>query len=215
MSCGIKAPSAAEPFFVDAAPGGPLWYHVYSTEAYPNDAYTFAKGWGDTRFAPILDAAGAAVDTYYAASDPDVAYMESVLHDVALSPPGVFEVATLVHYHLATIRLPKLDFVSFHTPYLPALGLTRADLVDSPAACYSETRRWSEAAFAQRANSQAVGYGSRRHDAGRCLMLFGQRIPVDPTTGKPFVLVADEPLAVGARRSEVLRLIRSLWIREI
>ena len=215
MNCSIKAPGAAEPFHVDTVGGGTIWYHVYSTETHPTDAFTFAKGWGDTRFAPIMDVAGVPVHTYYAASEPDVAYMESVLHDTALSPPGVFEVATLVHYHLATVRLPTIEVVSFHTPYLPALELTRVELVDSPAACYPETRPWARAAFQQCAGAQAVGYGSRRHDRGRCLMLFGQRMPNDPILLQPFELLADEPLAIGTRRAEVLRLIRSLGVREI
>lgn len=215
MSCGIKVPGAVEPFFVDTLAADTIWFHVYSTESHANTPYTFARGWGDTRFAPIKDGGGIAVHTYYAASRPDVAYMESVLHDTALSPPGVFEVATLVHYHLATIRLPGIAFVNFHTPYLPALGLTRTQLVDSPAACYPETRSWSQAAFQQRTSSQAVGYGSRRHDGGQCLMLFGQRIPPDPTSGHPFELIDDESLGTGPRRAEVLRLIRSLNVREI
>jgi hypothetical protein len=45
--------------------------------------------------------------------------MESVLHDILLSPPGYFEADELAHYHFATLRLPDhLACVSFHTPYL-------------------------------------------------------------------------------------------------
>ena len=58
--------------------------------------------------------------------------------------------------------------------------------------------------------AQAVAYGSRRDDAGRCLMLFGQRMP-DP----PLIVVSDEPLALEPRRSEIIALIRRLKIHKI
>ena len=54
--------------------------------------------------------------------------MESVLHEIPLSPPGQFDVSELQYYHLAQVQLrDPLDCVSFHTPYLPALDLTRAN----------------------------------------------------------------------------------------
>jgi len=137
--------------------------------------------------------------------------MESVLHDVPLSPAGMFEVASLSYYHLVRLRLPaSLQYVSFHTPYLPRLGITRAQLIDSLAACYGQTRRWSQAAYLQRSTAQAVGYGSKRDDSARCLMLFKQRLP-DP----PFEILGEEPLAVGPRRAELLALVRSLKLHEV
>lgn len=151
------------------------------------------------------------VHTYYVASTPAAAYMESVLHDVPLSPPGLFELASLRHFHLVTLQLPeRLRYVSFHTPYLPRLGITRAQLIDSLPAHYPATRQWAQAAFLQCPEAQAIGYGSRRDDAGRCLMLFGQRLP-----SPPFEVLKVEPLAVGARRTEVLRLVRSLKLHEV
>lgn len=137
--------------------------------------------------------------------------MESVLHDIPLSPAGQFDVSELQHYHLAQVKLPDpLDCVSFHTPYLPALGLTRAQLIDSPSACYAETRLWAEAAFQQQPSAQGIAYGSRRDDAARCMMLFAQRLP-DP----PLTVSQSEPLAVSPRREDVLALVRRLKIHEI
>lgn len=137
--------------------------------------------------------------------------MESVLHEIPLSPPGYFDVSELQHYHLAQVELPELlACISFHTPYLPALHLTRTQLIDSPPACYAETRPWAEAAYRQQPNAQAVAYGSRRDDAARCLILFGQRLPIPSV-----VVVQSEPLAVSPRREEVLALVRRLKIREI
>jgi hypothetical protein len=138
--------------------------------------------------------------------------MESVLLDIPLSPPGEFNVDVLQHYHLAqfTLRGP-LYCISFHTPHLPALqNMTRAQLIDSLPVCYDETRAWAQVAYLQRPKAQAIAYGSRRDDAGRCLMLFKQRLP-DP----PFIVTKDEPLALAPRRKEVLDLVHLLKIQAI
>ena len=209
----LPVPGPAEDFTVRPVTIGEVdvWYHVYNTATYPTTATTFAEGWGDTRFAPINQADGTPVHTYYVANTREAVYMESVLHNVSLSPPGVFEVASLRHFHLVKLRLPaSLDFVSFHTPYLPKLKLTRAQLIDSLTDCYPQTRAWSQAAYLQRAGAQAIGYGSRRNDSGRCLMLFKQRLP-DP----PFVVLEEQSLANPPLRAEVLALVRSLDIREV
>jgi hypothetical protein len=109
------------------------------------------------------------------------------------------------------LRLPaSLQYVSFHTPFLPRLGITREQLIDSLPACYGQTRRWAQAAYLQRATAQAIGYGSRRDDSARCLLLFRQRLP-DP----PFQVLGEEPLAVAPRRAELLSLVRSLKLHEV
>lgn len=210
----LREPSAAEDFEVleltqrDVA----SWYHVYSTRHHASTrADTFSEGWGDTRFAPILTETQEPVHTYYVANTPAAAYMESLLHDVSLSPPGMFEVASLSYFHLVRLRLPaSLHYVSFHTPYLPRLGITRAQLIDSLPATYGRTRRWSQAAYLQRPGAEAVGYGSRRDDSARCMMLFKQRLP-DP----PFEILSDESMAIEPRRAELLALVRSLGLHEV
>ena len=126
---------------------------------------------------------------------------------MVLSPPGTFEVGRLRYFHLVTLQLPgSVQCVSFHTRDLPRLQqIPRAQLIDSPPACYPETRAWAQAGYLQRPSAQAISYGSRRNDAGRCLMLFEQRMP-DP----PFQVLKVESLAVEPRRREVLALVRSL-----
>ena len=210
----LPAPRAGEDFEVRELQHGEVseWYHVYCTRNYPDtNARTFAQGWGDTRFAPIQAGDGTPVHTYYVASTPEAAYMESVLHDVSLAPAGMFEVASLRYFHLVRLRLPPaLRYVSFHTPFLPRLGITRAQLIDSLPAFYGLTRKWSQAAYLQCTDAQAVGYGSKRDDAARCLMLFGQRL-ADP----PFDVLEEEPLALSPRRDELLRLVRALKLHEV
>ena len=213
MSCSLPGPGAHEPFSIDTVTRAevPVWYHVYCTKTHPTKADTFSRGWGDTRFAPILTDTGSPVHTYYAASTSECAFMESVLHEIPLSPPGVLDVSELQHYHLAQVVLPDpLTCVSFHTPYLPALGLTRSQLIDSLPACYPETRAWAQAAYRQEATAQAIAYGSRRDDSARCLMLFGQRLPKPPIS-----VLATQPLALSPRREELLALVRRLKIRVI
>lgn len=215
MSCGLPVPGPAEAFTQRLIRTDEVasWYHVYCTRTWPDTrADTFAQGWGDTRFAPIAQADGSPVHTYYAASTPECAYMESVLHDVPLSPPGHFEVDALAFFHLVELELPEpLNCVSFHTPFLPQLqNLTRAQLIDSLPVCYPETRAWARAAYLQCPDAQAIAYGSRRDDAGRCLMLFGQRLP-----SPPLRIIREECLALPPRRAEVLALVRSLKLHEI
>ncbi len=210
---GPPAPRPAEAFRLRRVTPRevPRWYHVYCTETHPGTGATsFARGWGDTRFAPLAQADGTPVHTYYLASTPEAAYLESVLHDVPLAPPGLIELGRLRHFHIATLELAPLDCVSFHSLDLPALGVERAQLVDSLPACYPQTRAWAQAAFDQRPAAHGIAYGSRRNDSARCLMLFGQRLPA----GCPRP-VADESLASGARRAEFLALARSLEIHEV
>lgn len=185
------------------------WYHVYSTKPpHVNKATTFAEGWGDTRFAPLTGDDGSPVHTYYAASSVECAILESVLHDIPLYPPGQLNLDLLQHHRIAEIAFADaLDCVSFHTPHLPALQLTRAQLIDSLPAHYPKTRAWAQAAYQQCANAQAIAYGSRRYDAHRCIMLFGQRI-----APPPFKVVGDRPLAIAPGREQVLRLVEELGI---
>jgi hypothetical protein len=211
MSCGLPVPGPGEDFTLRRVDAGD-WFHVYSTFAHPTTTgLTFAEGWGDTRFAPIAQADGTPLHTYYVATTPEVAYMESILHDVVLSPPGLFEVGRLRYFHLVTLKLPSLECVSFHTQDLPRLqNLDRIQLIDSLPACYPETRAWAQAAYLQQTTAQAITYGSRRNDMGHCMMLFKQRAP-DP----PFSVTNDERMDIGSRRAEVLAFVRSLKLHEI
>ena len=215
MKSGLPAPGPAEAFTLtlERPEDASVWFHVYNTLGRPaTRADTFSEGWGNTRFGPINQADGTPVHTFYMGSTAECAYMESVLHDAVLEPLGLFEVDRLRYFRLVQVRLRSaLQCVNFHTPYLPRLQrMTRAQLIDSLPDCYPETRAWAQAAFLQRADAQAIAYGSRRNDAVRCLMLFKQRI-----AGPPFEILKEEPLAVDPRRAEVLALVRRLKLNEI
>lgn len=167
------------------------WYRVYAVAGRSAGAgpFSFNKGWGNSRFAPI-QIFGETAHTYYAASTLDCALLESVLHDVDLEQPSYFDPSLLVRYRVARFRLVEpLQFVSFHSHDLPRLGLSRTQLIESKSRDMAETRAWARAALEQRPLAQAIGYTSRRNDSGRCLMLLKQRLP-DP----PFELIDDENL---------------------
>jgi hypothetical protein len=209
----IQTPGPAEEFVVEEIDSDEVreWYHVFSVNPYPNTASSFSRGWGDTRFAPLTQPDSTPVHTYYAASTFNCAVMESVFHDVPLEPPGNLDLDTLSSYRIARITLESpIRCVTFHSPYLPALGLDRHRLIESLPAFYAQTRHWAQAAFDQRPEAQGIAYGSRRHDAGRCIMLFGQRL--DGYPDHPFHVVEHASLAESPLRSRVIRLATSLKI---
>ncbi|MEF8751788.1 MAG: RES family NAD+ phosphorylase [Candidatus Accumulibacter necessarius] len=178
MICGLPAPGSSENFTLETITRrrAPVWYHVFCTRDHPNTPESFSLGWGDTRFAPLKLPDGHPVGTWYAATSERAACLESVLHDVPLDPPGVFSLADLAHYRIAALKLvDAIQCVSFHTPFLPKLHLTRGQLIDSEAACYPETRAWAQAAFDQHPSAQGIVWCSKRDDSARCLMLFQQR----------------------------------------
>jgi len=178
MICGLPAPGPSENFTLETLTHrqAPVWYHVFCTRDHPNTPESFSLGWGDTRFAPLKLPDGHPVGTWYAATSERAACLESVLHDVPLDPPGVFSLADLAHYRIAALKLvDAIQCVSFHTPFLPKLHLTRGQLIDSEAACYPETRAWAQAAFDQHPSAQGIVWCSKRDDSARCLMLFQQR----------------------------------------
>ena len=76
-------------------------------------------------------------------------------------------------------------------------------------AYYKQTSKWSAAAYAQVTDAAAIMYGSRRDDAGRCIMLFKDRLP-DPAT--PFAVIDDKPLASIELSRQFLQLIKQLRI---
>jgi hypothetical protein len=209
----FRAPGADEKFVVRqlTREDVPFWFHVYSKRPpyAANTALSFNQGWGSTRFAPIRLAQGSYAHTYYVASSRVGAYLESVLHDIPLGGTAFFDKTLLDVSHLAKVRLSDpFEYVSFHSHDLPALGLTRSQLIDSLPADYPLTRPWAEAALIQRPAAAAIGYTSRRNDSARCLMLVEQRLPKPP-----FAVVEDHCIGSSpALRREVLDLVSSLGI---
>ncbi|WP_423599093.1 RES family NAD+ phosphorylase [Roseateles sp. MS654] len=210
----LRAPGPKERFRVRTLSHEEVdhWFHVYRPVVRRGverlGPLSFNQGFGASRFAPIQLTEGPA-HTYYAASTQECAFLESVLHDVVLGRPAFFELKALDDYRLTRLRLiGPLQYVSFHSHDLPALGLTRGDLIDATPADSGWTRAWAEAALRQCADAAAIGYTSRRYDAGRCLMLVQQRLP-EP----PFQVLDDACIGTSrALRTALIDLASSLGI---
>lgn len=142
-----------------------------------------------TRFAPLL-ADAQCVPTLYTAETLDAVLMESVFHDVILDrpdhdPPEVYlaDLETVRRSTIASqrdLRLGRLD-----DDALVALGLDRAELIDSDADSYPETVRWAEHAHRHgAADDQPLDgliWHSRRAAQGLAsrelvVVLFGDRV---------------------------------------
>lgn len=213
MSAGaLRAPGSDERFTVRTLRLEDVdhWYRIYPVTGISAGMgpLSFNRGWGRSRFAPI-QLAGQTAHTYYAASTLDCALLESVLHDVDLTRPAFFDLGLLFNFRVARVRMHRsIQYVSFHSHDLPRLGLSRTDLIEALAADHHLTRSWAQAALEQRQAASAIGYTSRRNDAGRCLMLVEQRLP-----SPPFEVIDDASLgSTKALRCQASELIASLGI---
>lgn len=153
-------------------------------------ATEFNPGQGEpTRFAPLV-VDGECVPTLYGAETLDAVLMESACHDVVLDrpdgdPPEVY-LADLESVRRSTIaarrdlRLGRLD-----DDALDALGLSRADLIDTDADTHPETVRWADHAHGHGAADghplDGLIWHSRRAAQGLAtrdlaVVLFGDRV---------------------------------------
>jgi hypothetical protein len=153
------------------------WWRVHSAAYRP--AQFHPGGSGDARFSPIHTAAGVAIPTLYAASTLVGALMESVFHDVP-TPPGdaALDLGRVRDEQLVVSRIrPKrvVRLVDLSTKGLKRLGLTRAELIDTPVSRYPETRARA-VRFHGASKAQGLTWISRQDDEARALVLFGDRI---------------------------------------
>lgn len=209
----IRAPGANENFKIIDIEVKEVssWFHVYNRKPHGTQAHTFGEGWDDTRFASIKQSNGNWVHTYYAASTIRSALSESVLHDVSCGGQFKMSKLDLLESHIVEIEFcTPLKVVSFHSAQLGLLNLTKAQLIDSHADAYSQTRLWAEAAFQQKVDAQGVAYTSKKNDTGRCVMLFEQRlIPFHGLT-TPFKIVQDVAInSSDPMRKELMALMDS------
>jgi hypothetical protein len=69
-----------------------------------------------------------------------------------------------------------LLLVDLSTKGLQRLGLTRRDLIDTPARVYPLTRDWAAWFYRVSPSAQGLLWTSRKDDDAKSLMLFGDRI---------------------------------------
>jgi hypothetical protein len=133
---------------------------------------------GPTRFAPLANLSGACLPTLYAAETFECAVHESIFHDLPYDAIDKFIPKQRVTSRAISWLEPTTDLVlaSLHEPDLNRLGLTRADLIDTPPTAFPVTARWAEAFH--RASERVAGlvWTSRRCDPARAFVFFEDRL---------------------------------------
>lgn len=134
---------------------------------------------GLTRFAPLFQFGGACLPTLYAAATFECAVFESVFHDVPHTSADKFvRLGKVTSRSVTWLRLrADLILASLHEPDLNRLGLTRADLIDTPASDYSLTARWAEAFHRADPGVAGLAWTSKRCDPASAYVLFADRLP--------------------------------------
>jgi RES domain len=144
------------------------------------DGDAFNAGFGaPTRFAPVWRPDGSAIATLYGGSTLECAVHESLFHDLPYDAPGKFirldKITSRAISYIETTS--DLILASLHEPDLNRLGLTRADLIDTPRADYAVTARWAEAFHRAGAGVAGLVWTSRRCDPEQAYVLFADRVP--------------------------------------
>lgn len=188
----ITAPPNPFPAFnTRALPAGTRLVRLHDP-AFKGDEPNPCKG-GPTRFAPVFQPGRACLPTLYAAATFECAVFESVFHDVPHTGADKFvRLGKVTSRSVSWLRLrADLILASLHEPDLNRLGLTRADLIDTPASAYPVTARWAEAFH--RADPAVAGlmWTSKRCDPASAYVLFADRLP-------PYALEVTDRVEVAA-----------------
>ena len=163
---------------------------------------------GDARFSPLIDSArDAVVPTLYAGTTFDCALMETVFHDVPYQP-GLKTVSKAKYVEgtiCSTLGLSDdLWLVDLSSVALHKLGVAPSDLTQTEAAYYPASREWALALHEQNPTAQGLIWTSRKDDAAKAILLFGDRIRPDMLAvgADTFPLLLPD----GSTRMEVLSL---------
>lgn len=109
----------------------------------PDDGTAFNPGFGRTRFAFFGEPK---VPVWYAASGPEGAVFESLLHDKV--PGGSVPRAEWGERMLSVVETARdLRLAKLHSDGLRKYNLTAAQLTDTPPTTYADTVHWGRAAW--------------------------------------------------------------------
>ncbi|MGB3336945.1 MAG: RES family NAD+ phosphorylase [Devosia sp.] len=138
----------------------------------------FNPGFGKSRFAPFADMAGASVPTAYAATTFDCAAFEYVFHDI--NPAAAFKTVPFGALNGIGVSMisptRNLKLASFFEIDLNGFGLTRGQLIDTPASTYSDTAAWAKAVHALADGFDGMIWTSRKCDPDLAMIIFGDRV---------------------------------------
>ena len=187
-----------EPVVADLQPATRTWkarrilFRVHDHR--PANEFNPGSGRGRGRFHPIRGGRGRFVPTLYASDEIDGALSEVLFRGGVTASGGSIHRADLESLCLSRL-VPEFDLqlVNLTGVELRRLGVTRAQLIESPERCYRETARWAEALHEAAANAHGLMWVSRQCDTAKGFVLFGDR--VDASVLRP--LEASEPLHEG------------------
>jgi hypothetical protein len=169
---------------------GRTLYRVYDG-TYGYDQHN--PGFGDTRFAPIDDpSTGIWLPNVYLGETPTTVLLETIFHDVHATGSKVIYQQHLVGKLLAHMVIPDdATLGDLRDPALDKLGLTRGEVVSSPAEHYPCTRKLAIAALAQSHAPPLQGliWHSRQAELAKApaqevIVLFGERYKTTPGSWK-------------------------------
>lgn len=172
----IPTPNNSEAFSIKTLNEGTLLHRVHLRKY---GAIKLNPGtMGNARFSPITDRNGAPIPTIYAGSTTDCALMETVFHDVphtqGLKVLDKQKLSNQVHSQIELTQ--SLSLIDLCSIALRRIGLTRGQLVDTEKDAYPATRSWAARVHALCKHAQGLFWVSRQDDAGRAVMLFGDRL---------------------------------------
>jgi hypothetical protein len=160
-------------------PLGTRLHRIHSAEYGPGE---FNPGtFGNARFSPIQTVDGDPIPTMYAGENFDCAAMETVFHDVPITPGlKTLDLAKFSgQVHSVLEAQDDLKLLDLRTKSLRKIGLQRKDLIDTEKDDYPRTRAIGAALHHQRKDAQGLLWTSRQDDSAKAVVLFGDRLGMD------------------------------------
>lgn len=132
-----------------------------------------------TRFAPIRQADGTCIPTLYAGQHFECAVFESIFHDVPhVATPRSVRLQKVTARAVTWLETTvPLRLACLNEPDLNRLGMSRENLIDTPASHYHRTARWAEAFWSASPDLMGLTWTSRRCDPAQAYLFFGDRLP--------------------------------------
>jgi hypothetical protein len=175
----LPIPTDGSHFALETLQPGLILHRVHASKYGP---IQFKPGpYGDARFSPIVNPAGAQIATMYAGTTQECALMETVFRSVPYEP-GYKTIDKVKFqdqiYSTVTLAQP-CNLVDLRAIALRKVGLTREELIDTEMDRYPDTRKIAEAIYVLRPDAQGLYWVSRQDDSARAVVLFGDRVPSD------------------------------------
>lgn len=167
-------PNPFPPVNFKVVPAGTVLHRIHHRRF---GALKFNPGLGaPTRFAPLTGGT-AAIPTAYAAENLTCAIFETVLHDVVPNAGASIAWSKIDLLDHSALKLKKpIRLAQLFAPDLRALGLSRADIIDTPPSKYIETAAWAHALQAAHGHIAGLIWTSRQCDPNWAAILFGDRL---------------------------------------